>query len=149
MGRKDPLDRQHLASYAGREQSAVKHFLIDSYLARLIMITAQARYDHISYIDAFAGPWNSSRDDLSDTSFARAVEVMEGCRVKLARDFQRSVHFRALFVERNAERFARLKQFAAERSSIGISITALNDDFARSVKAVSDWIRSDEMTTRR
>jgi hypothetical protein len=74
------MDREKLAPYAGREQASVKHFLLESYLARLIMITAQARYHRIVYVDAFAGPWKSARGDLSDTSFAKAVEVMEGCR---------------------------------------------------------------------
>lgn len=41
------MDRQHLASYTGREQTAVKHFLVDSYLERLIMITGQAKYGRI------------------------------------------------------------------------------------------------------
>jgi hypothetical protein len=34
------MDREKLAPYAGREQASVKHFLLESYLARLIMITA-------------------------------------------------------------------------------------------------------------
>jgi hypothetical protein len=60
------MDRRHLASYAGREQSAVKHFLVDSYLERLIMITAQSKYRRIAYVDAFAGPCKSTRDDLGE-----------------------------------------------------------------------------------
>ncbi len=91
------MDHRHLASYAGREQAAVKHFLVDSYLERLIMITAQAKYHRIAYVDGFAGPWKSAREDLGDTSFGRAVEVMKRCRVELARRFKRSVTFRALF----------------------------------------------------
>lgn len=139
------MDRDKLAPYAGREQASVKHFLLESYLARLIMITAQARYQRIAYVDAFAGPWKSAKDDLSDTSFAKAIDVMEGCRVELARQFGRSVTFRALFVERDADRYAQLKRFADARSTSRLEITAINEDFAESSASVAGWIRADEM----
>jgi three-Cys-motif partner protein len=139
------MDRSKLTAYAGREQASVKHFLLESYLERLVMITAQARYDRIAYVDAFAGPWKSALDDLSDTSFAKAIEVMEGCRVHLARRFGRSVSFRALFVERDPERFTRLKRFADQRTSQQIEIEAINEDFSESSASVANWLRDDEM----
>jgi three-Cys-motif partner protein len=139
------MDREKLEPYSGREQASVKHFLLESYLERLIMITASKKYDRIAYVDTFAGPWKSSREDLTDTSFAKAIEVMHGCRIKLAKQFHRSVSFRALFVERDPERFARLKTFADERSTAGIEIKAINEDFAESAESVARWIHADEM----
>ncbi len=109
------------------------------------MITAQAKYLRIAYIDAFAGPWKSTREDLGDTSFGRVVEVMKCCRAELARRFKRPVTFRALFVERDPETYARLRQFAEKESIPDISLTALNQDFASSARSVADWIQSDEM----
>jgi three-Cys-motif partner protein len=139
------MDREKLVPYEGREQAFVKHFLLESYLARLIMITAQVRYSRIAYVDAFAGPWKAASSDLRDTSFAKAIDVMEGCRVQLATQFKRSVTFRALFVERDPVRYAALKQFAEARTTAQIQITAINEDFAESAESVADWIRSDEM----
>lgn len=139
------MDREKLAPYAGREQASVKHFLLESYLKRLVMITGMARYSRIAYVDAFAGPWKSARDDLSDTSFARAIEVMEECRLELSRKFQRTVSFRALFVERDPERYSALNRFAALKSNSSVEITALNEDFSASAESVSHWIRDDEM----
>jgi three-Cys-motif partner protein len=139
------VDRSKLESYSGREQASVKHYLLESYLKRLIMITAQGRYDRIAYIDAFAGPWQSSREDLSDTSFARAIEVMESCRTELKRVFRRSVSFRALFVERNSTSYARLQSFARQRSTTQLEITTINEDFAESAESVAAWIRDEEM----
>jgi len=139
------MDREKLEPYEGREQASVKHFLLESYLERLIMITARSRYDRIAYVDAFAGPWKSARDDLTDTSFARAIEVMHAARMTLANKFQRSVLFRALFVEHDQERFARLKKFADERSTPEVEIRAINEDFAESSESVARWIRADEM----
>jgi three-Cys-motif partner protein len=139
------MDRSTLVPYAGREQASVKHFLLESYLTRLIMITARSRYDRIAYIDAFAGPWQSAQENLSDTSFAKAIEVVEGCRAQLANAFNRSVRFRALFVERDPDRFVRLKQFADSRSTSEVEIVAVNEDFASSTESVARWIRDDEM----
>ena len=139
------MDRNKLEPYAGREQASVKHFLLKSYLERLIMITAPARFDRIAYVDAFAGPWKSAREDLSDTSFARAVDVMESCRREIAKKFDRSVSFRALFVERNADRYARLREFTQRRTTEDVQLEAVNADFAESVSSVADWIRRDEM----
>jgi three-Cys-motif partner protein len=139
------MDRSKLEPYEGREQASVKHFLLKSYLERLIMITAQARFDRIAYVDAFAGPWKSARDDLSDTSFARAVDVMESCRREIANRFNRSVSFRALFVERNPDRYARLREFTDRKTTEEIQLEAVNEDFAESVSSVADWIRADEM----
>lgn len=139
------MDRDTLIPYAGREQSSVKHFLLEAYLERLIMITAQRAFTRIAYVDAFAGPWQSSRNDLSDTSFAKAIDVMERCRITIARQFNRSVSFRALFVERDPERFARLKKFADSMSTGQIKIEAINKDFAESTESVATWVRADEM----
>jgi three-Cys-motif partner protein len=139
------VDRSKLESYSGREQASVKHHLLESYLKRLIMITAQRRYDRIAYVDAFAGPWQSSRKDLGDTSFVRAVEVMESCRVELERVFGRSVSFRALFVEINPASYTLLQTFAQQRSTAHIEISAINADFAESSEAIAAWIRDDEM----
>jgi three-Cys-motif partner protein len=138
------MDRNNLIPYLGREHSSVKHFLLESYLERLIMITAQQAYDRIAYVDAFSGPWQSSSADLSDTSFAKAIEVMEGCRVALAQR-SRTVQFRALFVERDPTAFARLEQFVDARSTSDIEIKAINGDFAESATSVAQWIRNDEM----
>jgi len=138
------MDREKLIPYAGREQSSVKHFLLESYLERLIMIAALGGYKRIAYVDAFAGPWKSAREDLSDTSFARAVTVMEGCRAALARRGL-TVSFRALFVERDPETYQRLKAFAEARSTAAIEIKAVNEDFAESAESVSRWIRGDEL----
>ena len=139
------MDRETLSPYVAREQASVKHFLLESYLERLIMITARKFCSHIAYVDAFAGPWKSSNPDLSDTSFARAIEVMEGCRAELETKFRRSVTFRALFIERDAASFARLKHFADTRSTRQIQITAANEDFSDSAESVARWIKDDEM----
>jgi hypothetical protein len=42
--------------YKGKEQTYIKHTLLNNYLYRLFMIIGQYE-DSISYVDCFAGPW--------------------------------------------------------------------------------------------
>ena len=63
-----------LADYAGREQSYVKHVLLESYLEKLVHKVA-SRYDQIAYVDGFAGPWLSANERFEDTSFGIALSA--------------------------------------------------------------------------
>lgn len=55
--------------YEGREQAYVKHTFLDRYLGRLFNKIASSR-DTIAYIDGFAGPWKSARNDLTTPPLA-------------------------------------------------------------------------------
>ena len=50
-----------------------------------------------------------------------------------------------MFVERDPNAFARLKQFPDARSTSDIEIKAINEDFAESAASVAQWISNDEM----
>ena len=45
-----------LQGYAGREQSFLKHTILETYLERLFMIVGRTEVV-INYVDFFAGPW--------------------------------------------------------------------------------------------
>jgi len=53
--------------YKGKEQSFIKHRLLETYLERLFMIIGQHE-NRIRYVDCFAGPWKTESDNLKDTS---------------------------------------------------------------------------------
>ncbi len=57
-----------LDNYKGREQSYVKHVLLEQYLEALIRKTASA-YQHVVYVDGFAGPWQNSSEQFDDYLF--------------------------------------------------------------------------------
>lgn len=101
------INRNDLARYGGREQAFVKHDLLTAYLERFMMILGQ-RVPSVLYVDCFAGPWESLSDDYSDTSFGRAIQIIQACQQKLKNDFGRSPEFRVLFIEKDAEAFAKL-----------------------------------------
>ena len=62
-----------LADYAGREQAYVKHVFLERYLEVLALKTAST-YDHIVYVDGYAGPWQSANERFEDTSFRHRLE---------------------------------------------------------------------------
>src|SRR5258708_1248376 len=64
-----------LGDYAGREQSFVKHVLLESYPEKLVHKVA-SRYDQIAYVDGFAGPWLSANERFEDTSFGIALSAL-------------------------------------------------------------------------
>ena len=65
--------------YVGREQTLVKHFILQKYLSRFAPIVL-SHWDSISYVDCFSGPWNAHTDDLRDTSFSIALEELRRAR---------------------------------------------------------------------
>src|SRR3954462_5749499 len=64
-----------IQDYQGREQAYVKHVFLERYLERLVHKTASS-YDHIVYVDGFAGPWQSASEQFQDTSFGIALHAL-------------------------------------------------------------------------
>lgn len=86
------------ARYAGREQTEAKHRTLEHYLKKLAYKIGFTQSGvTLNYIDAFAGPWESKSDDLSDTSPAIALKTLLGVRDDLARH-GKPISVRAFFV---------------------------------------------------
>ena len=75
LSRRNKPPMVSLADYAGREQSYVKHVFLERYLEALIFKTASV-YNHIVYVDGFAGPWQSASEQFEDTSFGIALNAL-------------------------------------------------------------------------
>ena len=71
------------ANYQGREQALVKHTFLDSYMRDQLMKVG--RYGSFTYVDLFAGPWQSQASDYSDTSFGIALHRMVEAKRALAK----------------------------------------------------------------
>jgi three-Cys-motif partner protein len=97
-----------LDHYEGREQSYVKHVFLESYLERLVHKTA-SRYNHIVYVDGYAGPWQSSTEKLEDTSFGIALNALRRAKESW-KVLGREVQMSAFLVERDAAAHKRLEQ---------------------------------------
>ena len=103
-----------ISHYAGREQAYVKHFFLDNYLERLIYKTA-SKYDDIAYVDGFSGPWQSSGDAFSDTSFGIALKKLREAK-EAWKTLGRKVRMTAHLVEKAKVPFAKLQDLQVCRA---------------------------------
>jgi three-Cys-motif partner protein len=96
--------------YVGREQTLVKHFVLDAYLDRFAHKVG-SWVDTITYVDCFSGPWNAQSATFDDTSFGIAIRQLRRARATYA-DRGRNIRLRCFFTESSPEAYARLKYFA-------------------------------------
>lgn len=97
--------------YIGREQSQVKHYILEKYLQRFAHIIGSWS-DTITYVDCFSGPWKTKAEDLSDTSFAIALKQLREARTTLQGQRQKGLGIRCLFLEKDRRTYDRLKEYA-------------------------------------
>ncbi|SFK29126.1 three-Cys-motif partner protein TcmP [Falsiroseomonas stagni] len=119
-------------NYKGREQAYIKHYLLRNYFSRLIHKVAGA-FQEFTYVDGFSGPWQSSSDTFSDTSFGIALEEMRKAKQAWA-NHGHHIRMRALLVEKNAQAFAKLTEVPERYPDI--EITPLRGDFVTLVPAL-------------
>jgi len=94
--------------YDGREQALVKHTFLDAYMpAQIPKIVSWA--DEFTYVDLFAGPWQSNSGNYSDTSFGIALHRMTEAKAKQA-ELGRNVTMVAHLVEKDPANFAKLTE---------------------------------------
>lgn len=107
-----------LKDYAGREQAYVKHVFLERYLTRLVHKVAST-YDHIVYIDGFAGPWQNSNERFEDTSFGIALAVMR--KAKESWRPRRDVGMSAFLVESDIAAYRQLAEVPKRYPDINVT----------------------------
>lgn len=120
------------AGYEDREQTAVKHEILERYLSAFVPIVGDWAAD-IAYIDCLAGPWESTNPDFRDTSFGRAISVLRSTR-QILKGRGKSPTMRCLFIEKDSRAFQRLKQYCDKITDI--EVTAKQWDFSQHVQDV-------------
>ena len=68
--------------YVGREQTFVKHYLLKHYFELFTHIVG-SRWNSITYIDGFSGPWKTQDSDYKDTSFAIAIQELRNAKTTM------------------------------------------------------------------
>ena len=130
--------------YKGKEQSFIKHKLLETYLERLFMIIGQYE-NRIRYVDCFAGPWKAESDNLKDTSIAISLDIMKGCHESLKKH-GRNVQFKALFIEKNRESYKTLNSFLDKESTNEVCAESLHGDFYSLRSDILRWCGNDDFT---
>lgn len=125
--------------YDGREQTLVKHSVLKRYLQRFAYIIG-SRWNSITYVDCFSGPWNERSSTFSDTSFAIAIEQLRTARQQLAKDFR----IRCFFIERDPVAYSKLKEFT--ESIADIEIQTHNAKFEDSIGEILRFVHADKRT---
>ncbi len=123
--------------YIGREQTLVKHLILQKYLERFAHIIG-SRWSTLTYVDCFSGPWNVRSDDLRDSSFSIALNELRQARDTHAAK-NRNLSLRCLFLEKDHEAFERLREFA--ESVTDAEILPLNLELEDAVGEITSFLR--------
>ena len=126
------------ASYEGREQTLVKHVVLEKYLERFAMIVGTWA-DTINYVDGFSGPWNLKSEDFADSSFATALRILRRAREAL-RARGRSLRLRCFFIEAKAKSYDRLAQFA--RDTTDAEVVTKNSEFIAAIPDIQAFLQA-------
>jgi three-Cys-motif partner protein len=124
-------------AYYGREQTAVKHRILERYLAPLPLIVGRSWAQDITFVDCCSGPWHTTTQDQSDSSFGIAVRQLRAARETLAAE-GRAVSFRCLFVEKDPAAYADLETFC--KSVSDIEVHSLPGDFTARIPDILRFI---------
>ncbi len=116
---------KEISWYKGREQTYLKHVFLENYLEAVALHIGWSQRRFI-FIDGFSGPWESTDQDLEDTSFQIALNVLNKARGILeARGKTPAIE--CVFIEERADSFLRLESAAA--ASEKIKATAIHGTF--------------------
>jgi|HubBroStandDraft_6_1064221.scaffolds.fasta_scaffold36002_3 three-Cys-motif partner protein len=129
-------------AYFGREQTAVKHRVLERYLTPLPLIVGRTWVKDVTFVDCCSGPWNTTTDDQSDSSFGIAVRQLRQARDTLASEGH-SVNFRCLFIEKDPDAYAKLESFC--KTVLDIQVQPLPGDFVELIPEILKFVhqRSD------
>lgn len=122
--------------YRGREQTYLKHFLLERYLGRVAYNIFSFKNDFV-YVDGFSGPWKSEDEHYEDTSFVIALnelrKIRDGFRVR-----GRHVGIRCLFIEKDPFAFRQLVQ--AVNSVEDFNVKVLEGPFESLIPLILQFI---------
>lgn len=121
-----------LDDYKGREQSYVKHVLLEQYLEALVHKTASA-YPHIVYVDGFAGPWQSATENYEDTSFGIALRALRRAKASW-KAIGRQVRMSAILIEKSVNAFKELEKLPPKFPDV--EVIPLRGDFVSLIPTI-------------
>jgi len=114
--------------YKGKEQTYLKHLVLENYLERLSWIIGFGSDYGICYVDGFSGPWKSASEDYGDTSIRISLDILSKTKSGL-QERGKSVKFKCIFVEKEEEQFNELKSILMQHPRSGIEAHPLHGEF--------------------
>ena len=133
------MPKVDLTNYPNREQSYIKHCLLEEYLPEWAYKVGSS-WDSLVYVDGFAGPWQTTHADYADTSFGVAIEALRQCQTGL-RAKGRNLSMESILVDEDTAAFEQLQKFAAAQNGPGFGVHALHGQFANSIEDIEAVIK--------
>lgn len=124
--------------YFEREQTYVKHFVLERYLERVAYNIYSFQNDFV-YIDGFSGPWKSENESYEDTSFQIALDQLREVRQGMKDGRDKNVDFRCMFVEKHPKPFQELEE--AINGIDDVQIKLVNGPFEDNIGDVCDFAK--------
>ncbi|HMU54605.1 MAG TPA: three-Cys-motif partner protein TcmP [Nitrospira sp.] len=124
--------------YSGREQTFVKHFILQNYLERFAIIIG-SHWDTLTYVDCFSGPWKVKCEEFKDSSFTIALEQLRKAREVHRERTGRTLKLRCFFLEKTPSAYKRLKHFTDNITDVAIETK--NKKLEDSVQDILDFVR--------
>ena len=132
------------AQYQGREQSYLKHRVLEEYLlswGHKLGSGAQHRRVRLCYVDGFAGPWQAKDAQLADTSISIGLDALEEAAATWKAKGH-TIDLDAFFVEKDPRAFQALERFLNGRSGV-VRTKAYRGDFGDHVGHIRQQLGKD------
>lgn len=133
------MTSEHDDLYLEREQTRIKHLVLEKYLERFARIVGQWA-GGILYIDGFSGPWNTVSDEFKDSSFAIALRELRAARDTVRQVHRKDLGIKCVFLEKDQTAFERLHNFSAEQSDA--EVNTLNLPFEEAVPELVRFVET-------
>ncbi len=127
------------STYDGREQTLVKHRVLERYLQRFAFIIGSWS-ESITYVDCYSGPWAERTSDFDDTSFGIAIRKLREAR----RELGKPIRLRCYFIEKDPTAYAKLSAYAEGIEDI--EIETRNANFEDCIDDILHFVRADRKT---
>lgn len=124
--------------YEGREQSQIKHFILEKYLEQFAIIIGK-NWDEIVYVDCFSGPWKACSEQFKDTSFSIALNKLRTARDTVKKAWRRDLKIRCVFLEKDPAAFKELFRFSEHQKDVEIKV--INKAFEAAVGDIQQEIQ--------
>jgi len=131
--------------YKGREQTLLKHRVLSEYLRSWVQkLGSRSRFGQVRlwYVDCFAGPWESQRDERTDTSVHIGLGALEEALGIWGQGHGQPIEARAVFVERSATSCQSLRAYLEVRKTT-VPCEVLEGEFGANVDKIADLLGTD------
>ena len=107
--------------------------------SRFAFIVGGTKWNSITYVDCFSGPWNTQSEKFEDSSFSIALDELRKARDSLKKRGL-ELKLRCFFIEKSKSAYTRLERFAKETTDA--EIATRNSGFEKAIPDILEFIKA-------